>query len=172
MQLIYETTYEDFLEFARISSKTSPVIAKIRRRIAALIAVVVLLPRLGSLLAGDYRMFFYGLLIAAALVGVIYFGGRVLEPYTARFFYSAKTVKASLGRRTLQVTDGGIREQHADGESVTYWKSIDRVVDAEQMALIYFSPIQAFIIPKNHVIEGNVETFLAEVQRRREQAAT
>jgi hypothetical protein len=70
----------------------------------------------------------------------------------------------TVGRCSLTIEDGGLRERSSQGETFVAWPSVDRIDETAGHAFIFFGPVQAFVIPKS--AGDAVQPFLDEVRHR------
>jgi hypothetical protein len=83
-----------------------------------------------------------------------------LQGYKARFhkktkqFYAQDENRNSYGKRTLTLTDTGIIEKTAFGESTVKWEGIEKIAIEEDYIFIYLTATSALVI-RNESIKGN-----------------
>jgi YcxB-like protein len=88
-----------------------------------------------------------------------------------RLLQDEKPDKGHLGRHTLVVSQHGVVESTAVGESRTAWGGVDRIEQDPHYIFIYTSPAAAHIIPKRAFREPEEADAFYQFSRARTEAA-
>ncbi|AFY54773.1 hypothetical protein Riv7116_2252 [Rivularia sp. PCC 7116] len=67
------------------------------------------------------------------------------------------------GEHILELTDTEIIEKTRVNETKTKISFLDKIVNLPDYALIYISSVEAYVIPRSSISEGNLEKFLEEL---------
>lgn len=74
--------------------------------------------------------------------------------------------KGGFGKREYRIEHDGLSMHSSFGESTMYWGGIVKIEETEHYFFIGSHVVGMFIIPREHVLEGDVEPFMAEVEKR------
>jgi hypothetical protein len=96
----------------------------------------------------------------------------VLRRVIAKLIRREQPEKGQLGRHRVVLSDEGVIESTAVGESRTTWAGIDRVEESDDYIFIYTSPSAAHVIPKRAFSGPEAATFFQEARRRAGSART
>jgi hypothetical protein len=69
-----------------------------------------------------------------------------MAPQFLRFL--SKKHRASLGPKTISVSEAGVAEETDDSRSEYKWSAIQRVVRTERLVALYISPFLAHLVPR------------------------
>lgn len=91
---------------------------------------------------------------------------------TALKLYSQEPGRSLLGNRGLSISEEGLVATTADGgETLTPWTAISGLERTADYAIIYVGQVAAHVVPKNALLEGDLEAFLVELERHLPQSA-
>jgi hypothetical protein len=79
--------------------------------------------------------------------------------------YSEGQNNGIIGEHELQIDADGLVEKTQLGEIRQEWDKIKSVVSHNDRTYIFVSDINAYILPKNSVVQGNYDAFVDELQR-------
>ena len=108
----------------------------------------------------DLSYFLWGAIfvIAFTFFSSFRYNRRVISNLKRTYEEGNKT--GGFDEHELQVTDSWIIEKNNTGESKTNWASIDKIVSEENHTFIFLNSLNAYIIPKDSIIEGNYGEFV------------
>lgn len=178
MEVEYELTPDDLYAFQWRAAFNSPLSKRTTRKVFfgwfLAVLLVSLLPAIGPDGFVISRMNFTFLVIAFPVVILIqrFLERRLMRGAILHLLRNEKPGKGQLGRHKVVLTEGGVVESTAVGESRTSWAGVDRVEQNPQYIFIYTSAAAAHLIPKRafrHVQEA--EDFY-QLSKTRKEAAT
>ncbi len=79
--------------------------------------------------------------------------------------YSEGQNNGIIGEHELQVDADGLVEKTQIGEVRQEWDKIKNVVSHNDRTYIFISDINAYILPKNSVVQGDYDSFVSELQK-------
>ena len=150
VEVQYEVTMEDIVEFNRYHMAHSPTIRRSLRTARLLVSVAfVAAGILLSVAKGTFTD-----VAVFGLVSVLWFllmpafvGRRTIK--NVRRMLSEGENRGLLGKCTLSIAVDGLRVVRETGESTFAWCAVDRIVTAERHVYIYVSTVEALVIPKD-----------------------
>jgi hypothetical protein len=86
---------------------------------------------------------------------------------SARLVYSDGSNKGVVGPQQLHADDDGLVEISAGREVKVAYSAIERTESTGQHTFIYFSSVEAIVIPRKSVTSGNYDEFIRFVWDRR-----
>lgn len=167
MRLRYEITIDDLMAFNLHVHETSPTIRRSRR--SGIIAFAVVILGLCLLAYKQFRnpiIFAFGV-GAAGLFAVIHplLYRHNLKRISSRLYAESQN-KGFTGEQVSELRDIGLSHANAFAERTVFWKGIERIETIPGRTLVYFSAASAQVIPEDSVVEGSYPAFVAELQRR------
>jgi hypothetical protein len=154
MELEYELTREDLYAFQWRAAFTSPRALRVRRWVylgwLLAIALFALVPGIGPDGFVISRVSFTFILIAFPIVALAqwFLERRLMGRLIRRLLEEEKSGRGQLGKHRLAMSEDGILESTAVGESRISWAGVDRVEQNSDYIFIYTSPAAAHMIPK------------------------
>ena len=149
MEIQFERTEEDFVEFNLFHISNSPSIKKQilwTRIIMAIMPFVFLFVFYKNISITDY-------LIATIIALVFVFSYpsiyRSSSKSQTRKFLKEGNNKSLLGHNTIELTPEGILGKSLSGESKINWSSVDKIRQNDEFIFIYIGTINALVIPKH-----------------------
>jgi hypothetical protein len=176
MEVEYQLTSDDLYAFQWRAAYTSPRGRRARRKpyiyLFLTLLLVALLPAIGSDGFVIARVSFLFLVTTFPLVASLYwlFERRLIRRAIQELVKQEKPDKGQLGTHKIVLTDSGVVETTAVGESHTSWAGVDRVEQSSDYIFIYTSHAAAHIIPKRAFSESQAEPFFQVAQTSKEQA--
>lgn len=106
-----------------------------------------------------------GVLVAVGVVGPIvwFWAPRAIRREILKHLRKSSPCLGTAGPHSLTIEDAGIRELSPWGSTFSHWGSIRTVDETASHIFIYFSPVQAYIVPKERV-RDDLEGFLSDVR--------
>lgn len=162
MKIVYRNTAEDMARFALY--ELSPL-ARTRRRWGTPVvytmsaAVGYLAVRRSRITATESVVV---LSLAAVVIG-IWAGYRAWQEkaVTARLSEPGQT-----GLHELEVADSTLIERTSVNATSTRFESLHKIIERRDHYLIYVTPIQAHVVPKDRVTSGDLGIFMSELSDR------
>jgi hypothetical protein len=154
MQVEYELTPKDLYAFQWRAVFESPLGRRSRRTVYLGWALAVLLfsavPAIGPDGFVLSRMNFTFLVVALPIVLVAqwYLETRLMRRAIRRLLADEKPERGQLGKHRMLVSEEGVIESTAVGESRTSWAGVDRIEQNPDYIFIYTSPSAAHLIPR------------------------
>src|SRR5215208_1343974 len=154
MEVEYELTPDDLYAFQWRAAFDSPLGRRVARKVYLgwFLALLLfsILPAIGPDGFVISRVNFTFLIIAFPIVALAqwFLERRMMRRAILRLLKQEKPGRGQLGRHKLVVTESGVVESTAVGESRTSWAGVDRIEQNPQYIFIYTSPAAAHVIPK------------------------
>ncbi len=172
--LKYTITIDDLIAFNMYHVKNSPTVRRnfyiLQICVAGTIFVFFLcqaiLQRKLSPLIGGFFGALFGYIFFTCFLTLTYSLG--IKTTTTKMFKEG-SAKGILGEHILELTDTEIIERTSVNELKTMISFLERVETTSEYAFIYISSLQAHLIPRSSIIEGNLDNFLQELNRKIEE---
>ena len=154
MEVEYELTRDDLFAFQWRAAYTSPAARRRRMKVYGYWFLALLLfaivPAIGSDGFALARVSVGFLLISFPVMVALqwYLERRLLRRAILQLLDQEQPERGQLGRHSLELSETGVRERTAVGESRTSWVGVDRVEEDPQYLYLYTSPVAAHVIPK------------------------
>jgi hypothetical protein len=154
LEVEYELTPDDLYAFQWRAAVTSPRARRFTRKVYGYwflaLLVVAVMPAIGAggfvISRVDYKFFLITFAIIAALQW--YLGRRLMRRAILQLLKEERPGRGQLGKHRVVLTDDGLLESTAVGESRTSWAGVNRVEHNAEYIFIYTSPAAAQVIPK------------------------
>lgn len=169
MEINYELTEKDYLDFNVFHAENSPTIRRsilIQRLIGPVIFLIM--PFYATRKTGI--PLWYWLIIFGTLSALWYsFYPKYIKWEVSR--RTSKLIKEGkdntlLGNRTIKLTPEGVHDISEHGDSKVKWGSIERIEKNETHIYIYISSISSFIIPIRAFKDlASKEVFMMELDK-------
>jgi hypothetical protein len=154
MEIEYELTRDDLYAFQWRAAFDSPRSKRFTRKVyiywfLALLLLSVM-PAIGSDGFVISRVNFTFLVLSFTVVALLQWslGRRLMRRAILQLIKDEKADRGQLGKHKVVVTEAGLVESTAVGESRTSWAGVDRVEQNPEYIFIYTSPAAAHVIPK------------------------
>jgi hypothetical protein len=154
MEVEYELTLDDLYAFQWRAVFASPLGRRSTRKVYILwflaLLLFAILPAIGPDGFVISRVNFTFLIIAFPIVIVVqrYLERWLMRRALLRLLQQEKPGRGLLGRHRVVLTESGVVESTAVGESRTLWVGVDRIEQDPQYIFIYTTPAAAHVIPK------------------------
>ncbi len=154
MQIEYELTLEDLFAFQWRAAFASPMARRRTRKVYLFWLVPLLLFAIVPAIGPDgfviSRVSFTFLVIAYPTVVLAqwFLERRLMRRAILRMLKEEKPGRGQLGKHRMVVSQDGLIESTAVGESRTSWAGVDRIEQNPEYIFIYTSPAAAHMIPK------------------------
>jgi hypothetical protein len=76
--------------------------------------------------------------------------------------YTIEHIAEAIGKRTIVASKKGLTEKKADDDHVYAWADISKFEQTKTHIFLYVSDDSAMIIPKDALIEGDIDLFVEE----------
>ena len=170
MRIRFKRTLDDIIAFSDFHYSHSPAMKKIvaRYRVAGALAILILTGAMTHTMIPDIPL---PLIISVSAVGAAIFATqasnivkRRLRENTRKLY--AEGNNASLEKEVdMELTETGLIARSDIMETKFAWGAIERIETTADYTFFYISPVQAYIVPHNKIIEGNFPAMLAEIGR-------
>jgi hypothetical protein len=177
MELEYELTPADLYAFQWRSVFASPRGRRARRKVYLYWLLTLLLfsalPAIGADGFVVSRVNYTFLVIAFPIVAVVqwFLERRLVRRAILQLLKEEKPGKGLLGKHTMVVSEEGLVERTAVGESRTSWAGVDRIEQNPEYIFIYTSAAGAHVVPKRALGDRQVaEDFYRRVRTSKEAA--
>lgn len=161
MKIIYENTLEDAIAFNRYHYSNSDTFRKqkdkvtIHLPVALFFAVVIL-----TLLIRDIRIAVWGsVFIGSYLIFIFRAYNRDLYKTVGKL-YKEQDMKGFVCEHQLEINEDGILEKTEVNERKDKWSGVQLIGADPAHAFIYVGAMQAHIIPRERIVEGDYDRFL------------
>jgi hypothetical protein len=178
MEVEYELTPDDLYAFQWRAAFDSPLSKRTARKVFfgwfLAVLLVSLLPAIGPDGFVISRMNFTFLVIAFPVVILIqrFLERRLMRGAIRRLLQDEKPGRGQLGKHKVVLTEGGVVESTAVGESRISWAGVHRIEQNPQYIFIYTSPAAAHLIPKRAFRDMQEAEDFYQLSETRKEAAT
>jgi hypothetical protein len=154
MEVSYEITPDDLFAFQWRAVFESPLGRRTRRTVYLGWTLAVLLfaavPAIGrdGFVVSRISVTFIAIALPIVFLGQWFLERRLMRGAILRLLEKEKPGKGQLGRHRIVVSEDGLVESTAVGESRTSWAGVDRIEQNSDYIFVYTSPAAAHIIPK------------------------
>jgi hypothetical protein len=161
MEIEYQLTPDDLYAFQWRAVFNSSITQRAGRKVYAYwflaLLLIAVLPAIGPDGFVISRVSFTFLLVAFPAVALAqwYLTRRLMRRAILQLLKQEKPDKGHLGRHRIVLSDDGVVETTAVGESRTSWAGVDRIEQNPEYIFIYTSPPSAHVVPKRAF--GNVQ---------------
>jgi len=167
-RLAYSLSLDDLLAFHEYHSEHSAFIKRLSRK-TLIVSVLAYLVAGGvfGLMFWSYVGLLAGVPLAAyaAITGPRRF--RKAHRKAALRIYQESSHPGTIGVHRIEITESGIAETNSTGGQTTTWEGVERIESTPTHGFVYTGGDQAHVIPIASLFEGDFETFMAELRRRR-----
>ena len=167
MQIRYDVSMEDIVEFGRYHYRSSPTARKfvIRQLLWWPVLVFALLYwfRLGvpDLVERVIPAQIGAVVMLAVVPWVV---SSTIKRHIKRA-YSEAPFLGLIGEHKMTTEDGGLREQSSGGEHFFFRRAVYRLAESKTHVLVYVTPVSAHVIPRAKVKKGRLDDFVAEIRK-------
>lgn len=153
MQIEYQITLEDLVDFNLYHYKNSPAMRRsiLSMKMAFAVTIILIAPLILYFL--DEISFLISVPVLAVLAFISAFIWplprvieRSIEKQAVKLYAEGK--KDATGKHTMTLTPDGIIETGEHGEQRIKWGGVEKITVNEKYIFIYISSIQAFIVPR------------------------
>ena len=154
MEVDYEITRDDLFAFQWRAVFTSPkAVRRTRWTYAFWLVPIVLFAAVPAIGPDGFVLSRISLTFIAIAFAICVLSQRILERWLMRRVIRRQVAderpqRGQLGRHTLSLSEDGLIERTAVGESRTAWTGVDRVEQDRAYIFIYTSAAAAHVIPK------------------------
>jgi hypothetical protein len=167
MRIRYSSSIDDIAAFNVFHMKQSGQICKVRLLTLLFMPCMLLILSLPSILMGDWK-FLWPLIIIWGLVSLFILkmtGHKRIKKQATKIYQKSRQTRFP-GESELEISEDYIIERSEQSESKRKFLCIEKIGLAADYAFIYIGPVQAIIIPKLKVLEGDFDEFVAELTRK------
>jgi hypothetical protein len=164
VKIRYENSIEDLVVFNRYHWDHSSRSRRTKLVLLSVPPLLVLLPAVGGAL---WVQIPWPYVVGATVVLVVLYllvapgaFNRALERQVRRM-YGRGANAAILGEHELELTETNLIERTPEEESLLELSAIERVASTPTHTLIYLNRSQAHVIPRDAVLEGDYDEFVA-----------
>lgn len=169
MEIKYELTKDDFLEFNLYHAENSKTVKKtlnIQRYIISIIFIFAAIVMSSYLdIPYSFTIPFY---LVVFLIWVLFYPKYFkwhIKRNVSKMLDEGKN-KGIIGEQSLSISNEGIISISEVGEMKNNWSSVEKIVKTDKIILIYISSISAYIIPiKAFNNEEEVNSFISYVNK-------
>jgi hypothetical protein len=154
MEVEYELTPDDLYAFQWRAAFKSPIARRAGRKVYLYwflaLLLISALPAIGADGFVISRVNFTFLLVAfpAVVLAQWYLQRRLMRRAILQLLKAENPGKGQLGSHRVVLSEDGVVEKTAVGESRTSWAGVDRIEQNPEYVYIYTSPASAHVIPK------------------------
>jgi len=177
MEVEYELTRDDLYAFQWRAAFRSPIGRRARRKVYAgwLLALLLVsaLPATGpdGFVISRANFAFLLVVFPAVVLAQWYLERRLMRRAILQLLKEEKPGKGQLGRHRVVLSESGVVESTAVGDSRTSWAGVDRIEQNPEYLFIYTSPVAAHIIPKRAFIDIQEAEGFYQLSRTSKEAA-
>jgi hypothetical protein len=167
MEIVFSLTEEDILALAKFRNEKVPLLQKRARRVRYGYLIGFAIMGVGLWLSTSdliYLILFSLLSLVSFLFYPQYYSWRM--QMRVREVYRDKKYRAALAPRTWRIGADGLEESSAVGEIKVKWDNIDQIFVTATGAFVSVMHMPEMVIPKERVVQGDYEGFVAALQAR------
>ncbi len=171
MKIGYNVTIDDVVAFNMHHFKNSPAMRKqVRFGVIFTCGLILICFSLIAMSNKSYGDLIIGI-ITASVFACVYPGiyRWSAKRNVLKLYGEGKNVGV-LGEHILEVTNTEIIDKADSAESKSKISRMERIESTPDYVFIYMGAVIAHIIPRNSILEGDVDAFLEEVKKRFEQS--
>lgn len=169
MKIQYSFFEDDLVEFQRFHCAKSPYVRKQRLLIMAIFTAAILL--FAIILKSDkpdaltiVPRLIIGCFVSAAFCIYLQFAWRRSVGRQIRHLIREGSTDGLFGSYELEVDNKGITRRNATRTSFAAWSVVRRTEDTPGHVIIYISSIEAFVVPRKRVLDGDLDQLLDVVR--------
>jgi len=165
MNIKYKVDMEDLVAFNQYFVATSPFLRRHRLIVIAVISSIYIILEGVQALARDSitpLLLWSGI---AVVFGVLYYRAslKVSPKHIARLYSSEKN-NGIFCEHELAILPEGIHEKTDVNEQLSAFSEIERIEITDTHVFIFIGTMQAHVIPKNKVLEGDLDAFVSALR--------
>jgi len=178
MEVEYELTLDDLYALQWRAAFNSPLSRRVTRKVYLgwFLALLLfsIIPSIGPDGFTISRVNFTFLLIAFPIVALAqwFLERRMIRRAIRQLLKQEKPGRGQLGRHRLILTNEGLVESTAVGDSRTSWAGVDRVEQNPEYIFIYTAPAAAHLIPKRAFRDMQEAERFYQLSKTSKEAAT
>lgn len=165
MEIQFETTIDDLIAFNKYHYANSSTFQKQKKRDTIILPIIifVLLITLYALIQ-SWEILLFGLIFLSLYIFFI------LRAYKSGIYKNVKKIieeqdtKGTIGKHILKINEDGLTEITEVNERKDKWSGVQKIVVDNDHAFIYVGTLQAHVIPKGRIIEGNFDEFIERAE--------
>jgi hypothetical protein len=105
-------------------------------------------------------------MVVAVVFSLWYYrASKKVNPKRIARLYSEEKNKGTFCEHKLKILPEGIRETTDVGEQMITFAGIERIETTDTHAFIFIGTMQAHVIPRNRVLEGDLDEFISVLMR-------
>jgi hypothetical protein len=163
MEIRYKNTFEDIIAFNEYHYANSDTFIKQRKK-ATIYVPIILFVLLTALFALTHKIEIaaFGVLFIALYVFFIHREYKRNIYKTIRRLYEEQDMKGFICEHILRINEEEIVEKTNVNERKDKWHGVSKIAIENDYAFIYVGAIQAHIVPRNNMIDGDFDSFFKE----------
>ena len=165
--LRYEVDFDDIMEFQRFHYAHSPTMRNQRYGLIGFVSLVTIAFCLQTL--SEYPLS-HRFAMAAPLVllngFVVYFYLKWSITRQTRKLNREGSNLGILGEHELRLDEKGLTEITSVNESRYTYSGLSRIEETSDYAFIYISTLQAHVVPKKKIVDGDIGSFMSIIRQR------
>ncbi len=165
MQIRYRNTLEDAMAFTKYHYANSDTVKKQKTKamIYGPITFVALMCVLAAMMQ-EVNILIWGCVFIAAYMFFIRRAYKTGTDKIARKLYAEQDTRGFICEHLLEINEEGIFERTDLVELKHKWAGVQRIVVDNSYAFVCTGAFQAYIIPRERIIEGNFDHFIETAQ--------
>jgi hypothetical protein len=177
MEIEYELTRDDLYAFQWRAAFSTPRARRLRRAVYLLwllaVVLIAVLPAIGADGFVLSRVSFGFMLLAYPTVLLLqwFLERRLMRRAILTLIQEERPDRGQLGRHRMVLSEDGIAESTAVGESRASWVGVDRIEQNPEYIFIYTSAAAAHVIPKRAFRDAQEAEDFCQFARARKAAA-
>ncbi|MEX1231562.1 MAG: YcxB family protein [Planctomycetaceae bacterium] len=167
-RIVVDLTLNDFMAFTRFELANSSTIRRMNNRTltAFILMFVVPIVAIFWLFEQDRMTIVSGLILVLMCMFIWPRQVKRAEEERTKAFYSQFCRDELVNKLEMQIEDSGLVIITNASMTNWNWHSIKRIETTDDHHFVFVTDTSALIIPRQHVAEGNVDAFAAEMKRR------
>lgn len=161
MEIRYRNTLEDMIAFSKYHHSHSDIFRKRKRRATVHLPIVLLILMIILFALERNVETAVGGFVFVAFCAFFFHRAYTTGLYkTIRHTYEEEDATAFICEHTLEMNDEVIIEKTDINERRDRWLGVQKVETDNDYAFIYVGALQAHVIPRKNIIEGNFDEFI------------
>jgi len=163
----YSVVLDDALAFSAHYANTSPMVrARYRRYLIIYPTLFMILGIIYALRHNSIQPLVVPALLSAAFIGWVLFGSKRFYLWRVAKIYASAPNKTVFCEHEMELLPGVFIERTALNENRASLATIDRIVTTDSHVFIHIGAGIAHIIPRDKIIEGDLDDFVARLTER------
>jgi hypothetical protein len=171
MEILYKNILEDAIAFNEYHQQNSKTFRRHRRRALIYLPIILLVVALAASAHSGNWWVLISIAVFTALYAIIMHRSQKTGLHkTLKKLYEEEDTTGFFCKHRLVINDEEIVETTDVSERKDRWVGVSKIAVEDDYAFIYIGPLQAHIIPRKGLLEGDFDAFVEAAVNYREEA--